>query len=62
MGSNLPHCGMTNENTNNDYEMVIQFNLIFWENFFELPEMQKISALLEKSKAGIVFPKTSKNK
>ena len=25
MGTNLPHCGMTNENTNNDYEMVIQF-------------------------------------
>ena len=56
MGSNLPHCGMTNENTNNDYEMVIQFKPDFLgENFFELPEMQKISALLEKSKAGIVF-------
>ncbi|HAO06691.1 MAG TPA: AraC family transcriptional regulator [Chryseobacterium sp.] len=61
MGSNLPHCGMTNENTNNDYEMVIQFKPDFLgENFFELPEMQKISALLEKSKAGIVFSENIK--
>lgn len=61
MGSNLPHCGMTNENTNNDYEMVIQFKPDFLgENFFELPEMKKISALLEKSKAGIVFSENIK--
>lgn len=56
MGSNLPHCGLTNENTNNDYEMVIQFKPDFLgENIWETPEMQRISALLEKSKAGIVF-------
>ncbi len=56
IGSNLPHCGMTNENTNNDYEMVLQFKPDFLgETVWESPEMQKISALLEKSKAGIVF-------
>lgn len=56
IGSNLPHCGLTNENTNNDYEMVIQFKPDFLgESIWETPEMQRISALLEKSKAGIVF-------
>lgn len=56
IGSNLPHCGLTNENTNNDYEMVIQFKPDFiGENIWETPEMQRISTLLEKSKAGIVF-------
>jgi AraC-like DNA-binding protein len=56
IGSNLPHCGLTNENTNNEYEMVIQFKPDFLgEYIWETPEMQRISALLEKSKAGIVF-------
>ena len=56
MGTNLPHCGMTNENTNNDYEMVIQFKPDFLgQEIWALPEMQKISVLLEKAKAGIVF-------
>lgn len=61
IGSNLPHCGLTNENTNNDYEMVIQFKPDFLgENIWETPEMQRISALLEKSKAGIVFEENIK--
>ncbi|WP_294279286.1 AraC family transcriptional regulator [uncultured Chryseobacterium sp.] len=56
IGSNLPHCGLTNENTNNEYEMVIQFNPDFLgEAIWETPEMQRIVSLLEKSKAGIVF-------
>lgn len=56
IGSNLPHCGMTNENTNNDYEMVLQFKPDFLGvPVWETPEMQKIAILLEKSKAGIVF-------
>jgi quercetin dioxygenase-like cupin family protein len=29
IGSNLPHCGMTNENTKNEYEVVIQFSKDF---------------------------------
>lgn len=61
MGTNLPHCGMTNENTNNDFEMVIQFKPDFLgENIWELPEMHKISVLLEKAKAGIVFSENIK--
>lgn len=56
IGSNLPHCGLTNENTNNEYEMVIQFKPDFLgETLWETPEMQRIVSLLEKSKAGIVF-------
>lgn len=61
MGTNLPHCGMTNENTNNDYEMVIQFKPDFLgEEIWTLPEMQKIAVLLEKAKAGIVFSENIK--
>ncbi|MDR6513449.1 AraC family transcriptional regulator [Chryseobacterium camelliae] len=56
IGSNLPHCGLTNENTNNEYEMVIQFKPDFLgEAIWKTPEMQRIVSLLEKSKAGIVF-------
>jgi len=56
IGSNLPHCGLTNENTHNDYEMVIQFKQDFLgENIWNIPEMHRITALIEKSKAGIVF-------
>lgn len=56
IGSNLPHCGLTNENTNNEYEMVIQFKPDFLgEALWATPEMQRIVSLLEKSKAGIVF-------
>lgn len=56
IGSNLPHCGLTNENTNNEYEMVIQFKPDFLgETLWGTPEMQRIVSLLEKSKAGIVF-------
>ncbi|MDQ1096107.1 MULTISPECIES: AraC family transcriptional regulator [Chryseobacterium] len=61
IGSNLPHCGLTNENTNNEYEMVIQFKPDFLgEAIWETPEMQRIVSLLEKSKAGIVFGDTVK--
>ncbi|WP_379964121.1 AraC family transcriptional regulator [Epilithonimonas sp. UC225_85] len=56
IGSNLPHCGLTNENTNNDYEIVIQFSKNFLGNgFWEAPEMQRIFAMLETAKSGIVF-------
>lgn len=56
IGSNLPHCGLTNENTNNDYEIVIQFKPDFLgEKIWGNPEMKKIHAMLEKSKSGMVF-------
>ncbi|TDX87040.1 AraC family transcriptional regulator [Epilithonimonas xixisoli] len=56
IGSNLPHCGMTNENTKNDYEIVIQFSQNFMgTEFWNAPEMSKILTMLEKAKSGIVF-------
>ena len=56
IGSDLPHCGMTNENTKNDYEVVIQFSMDFLgSEFWKAPEMMQISALLEKAKSGIVY-------
>ncbi|SHJ89530.1 AraC family transcriptional regulator [Epilithonimonas mollis] len=56
IGSNLPHCGMTNENTKNDYEIVIQFSMDFLgSQFWKAPEMMRILALLEKAKSGIVY-------
>ena len=56
LGSNLPHCGLTNENTNNEYEVVIQFSQDFLGNkFWNAPEMQRILSMLETAKSGIVF-------
>ncbi|MFC4163595.1 AraC family transcriptional regulator [Epilithonimonas zeae] len=62
IGSNLPHCGMTNENTNNDYEVVIQFPMDFLgSEFWQAKEMNKIAVLLEAAKSGIVFGDEVKN-
>lgn len=62
IGSNLPHCGMTNENTNNDYEVVIQFEPGFLgESFWQSPEMNRIAAMLNTSKSGIVFGEKTKD-
>lgn len=61
IGSNLPHCGMTNENTNNDYEVVIQFSQDFLGNeLWNAPEMNRIFQMLETAKSGIVFGETVK--
>lgn len=61
IGSNLPHCGMTNEQTNNDYEVVIQFLPdVLGETFWKSPEMEKINTLVNKAKAGIVFGEKTK--
>lgn len=61
IGSNLPHCGLTNENTNNEYEVVIQFSKNFLGNeFWDAPEMQRILSMLETAKSGIVFGETVK--
>ncbi|MCD9855277.1 AraC family transcriptional regulator [Epilithonimonas sp. JDS] len=61
IGSNLPHCGLTNENTNNEYEVVIQFSKNFLgTEFWDAPEMQRILSMLETAKSGIVFGETVK--
>jgi AraC-like DNA-binding protein len=61
IGSNLPHCGMTNENTKNDFEIVIQFRSDFLgEDIWKTPEMAKVANLLHSSKSGIVFGDATK--
>jgi len=62
IGSNLPHCGFTNEQTGNKNETVIQMRPDFLGNdFLEIPELKNIQHLLHKAKGGIAFgPKTKK--
>ena len=62
IGSNLPHCGFTNEETGNKNETVIQMRPDFLGNdFLEIPELKNIQRLLQKAKGGIAFgPETKK--
>jgi len=56
IGSNLPHCGLTDNLTGNKSETVVQMKTDFLGNdFFDIPEMQKIQSLFEKAKGGISF-------
>jgi AraC-like DNA-binding protein len=56
IGSNLPHCGLTDKLTGNKSETVVQMKIDFLGNdFFKIPEMKKIQKLLEISKNGIAF-------
>lgn len=56
IGSNLPHCGFTDELTGNRSETVVQMKKDFLgDSFFNLPEMEKIENLFEISKSGVVF-------
>ena len=56
VGSNLPHCGFTNEQTGNKNETVIQMKPDFLGNdFFNIPEIKNIQYLLSKAKGGIAF-------
>ncbi|OOV29547.1 AraC family transcriptional regulator [Flavobacterium sp. LM5] len=56
IGSHLPHCGFTNAQTGNESETVIQFHPDFLgDDFFKIPEMSKVSNLLQQAKAGIAF-------
>jgi AraC-like DNA-binding protein len=61
IGSNLPHCGFTNEQTGNKNETVIQMRPDFLGNeFLEIPELKNIQYLLNKAKGGIVFGSNTK--
>lgn len=62
IGSNLPHCGFTNEQTGNKNETVIQMRPDFLGNdFLKIPELKNIQYLLNKAKGGIAFgPETKK--
>lgn len=61
IGSNLPHCGFTNEETGNKNETVIQMRPDFLGNdFLEIPELKNIQHLLHKAKGGIAFGSETK--
>lgn len=63
IGSNLPHCGFTNEETGNTIETVIQMKPDFLgEGFFGIVEMKKVKNLLQQSRIGIAFEKETKNR
>ena len=56
VGSNLPHCGFTDEQTGNKNETVIHIKPDFLGNaFFDISEMKNISHLFNRAKTGIVF-------
>ncbi|GEL10656.1 transcriptional regulator, AraC family [Flavobacterium glycines] len=63
IGSNLPHCGFTDELTGNKNEIVIQMKPEFLgENFFDIPEMRNIKNLFNQAKSGITFGGKTKRK
>ena len=56
IGSNLPHCGFTDEKTRNKKETVIHMKPDFLgSEFFGITEMKNINQLFNRAKAGLVF-------
>lgn len=63
IGSNLPHCGFTDELTGNKNEIVIQMKPEFLgDHFFDIPEMRNIKNLFNQAKSGITFGGKTKRK
>lgn len=64
IGPNLPHNGFTDRlTTSSGSETLIQFKKDFLgDHFFDIPEMNKIQDLIERSKKGILFGKSTKEK
>jgi len=61
IGSNLPHCGFTDDHTGNKNETVIQMKPDFLgEVFLALPETKSILQLFERAKGGIAFGEETK--
>lgn len=61
IGSNLPHCGFTDDHTGNKNETVIQMKPDFLgETFMALPETKNIYHLFERAKGGIAFGEETK--
>jgi AraC-like DNA-binding protein len=56
IGSNLPHCGFTDEKTGNSKETIIQMKPDFLgTTFFGAAELKNINNLLNRAKTGLVF-------
>ena len=63
IGSNLPHNGFTDRLTINGSETLVQFTPDFLgDHFFEIPEMNSIKKMFERSKKGLLFGVKTKNK
>ncbi|QWX84449.1 helix-turn-helix transcriptional regulator [Cellulophaga sp. HaHaR_3_176] len=63
IGSNLPHCGFTDNLTGNKSETVVQMKLDFLGNdFFNIPEMKKVQNIFEICTGGIAFSGSTKKK
>ncbi|MGO4819884.1 MULTISPECIES: AraC family transcriptional regulator [unclassified Flavobacterium] len=63
IGSNLPHCGFTNEQTGNKNETVIQMKPEFLGTaFLNNPEMNTIQSLFNRAKTGIAFEGEAKKR
>jgi len=61
IGSNLPHCGFTDDHTGNKNETVIQMKPNFLGDvFLALPETKSILQLFERAKGGIAFGEETK--
>jgi AraC-like DNA-binding protein len=56
IGTNLPHCGFTDDHTGNKNETVIQMKADFLgATFLGLPEAKNIQSLFARAKGGIAF-------
>ncbi|GAA0737677.1 AraC family transcriptional regulator [Gaetbulibacter jejuensis] len=63
IGPNLPHNGFTDRLTINGSQTLIQFKPDFLgTHFFNIPEMERINNLFERSKKGILFGVKTKKK
>ena len=63
IGPNLPHNGFTDRLTINGSQTLVQFKPDFLgESFINIPEMESINNLFERSKMGIVFGAKTKKK
>ncbi|WP_405251041.1 AraC family transcriptional regulator [Dokdonia sp. Asnod3-C12] len=63
VGSNLPHCGFTDELTGNKSETVIHMKADYLgDTFFNLPETAAIKRLLQVAQRGIVFSGETKSR
>ena len=56
IGSNLPHCGFTDQSTGNKRETIVQMKPDFLgTDFFDIPEMKHIDKLFSACRGGLAF-------